>query len=32
MRILVTGNKGFIGQYVENRLVSAGFKTDGFDI
>lgn len=32
MRILITGNKGFIGQYVESCLVSNGFQTDGFDI
>lgn len=32
MRVLITGNKGFIGQEVERKLVSAGFETKGYDI
>jgi UDP-glucose 4-epimerase len=32
MRILVTGNKGFIGRRVELRLVDAGYNVVGFDI
>jgi len=32
MRVLITGNKGFIGQEVERKLISAGFQTCGYDI
>jgi nucleoside-diphosphate-sugar epimerase len=32
MRILVTGNKGFIGRVVEQRLTETGFDVVGFDI
>jgi UDP-glucose 4-epimerase len=32
MRILVTGNKGFIGRRVEQRLVEAGYDVVGFDL
>lgn len=32
MRVLITGNKGFIGKEVERKLVSAGFQTIGYDI
>jgi nucleoside-diphosphate-sugar epimerase len=32
MRVLITGNKGFIGQEVERKLVSVGFQTIGYDI
>jgi nucleoside-diphosphate-sugar epimerase len=32
MRILVTGNQGFIGRVVERRLIEAGCEIVGFDI
>jgi UDP-glucose 4-epimerase len=32
MRILVTGNKGFIGCRVEKQLINAGYDIVGFDI
>jgi nucleoside-diphosphate-sugar epimerase len=32
MRVLVTGNKGFIGRRVEQRLVDAGYDVVGYDI
>jgi UDP-glucose 4-epimerase len=32
MRILVTGNKGFIGRVVEQRLIETGHDVVGFDI
>ncbi|RPI13881.1 MAG: NAD(P)-dependent oxidoreductase [Ignavibacteriae bacterium] len=32
MRVLITGNKGFIGREVERKLVSVGFQTTGYDI
>jgi UDP-glucose 4-epimerase len=32
MRILVTGNKGFIGRRAEQRLADAGYDVAGFDI
>jgi UDP-glucose 4-epimerase len=32
MRVLITGNKGFIGQHICSRLAEAGFQTQGFDI
>jgi nucleoside-diphosphate-sugar epimerase len=32
MRILITGNKGFIGHRVEQRLVDAGYNVAGYDI
>ena len=32
MRILITGDKGFIGRQVGKRLAAAGFQTEGFDI
>jgi UDP-glucose 4-epimerase len=32
MRVLVTGNKGFIGRRVEQRLIDAGYDVVGYDI
>jgi nucleoside-diphosphate-sugar epimerase len=32
MRVLVTGNKGFIGRKVEQRLIDAGYEITGYDI
>ena len=32
MRVLITGNKGFIGSHLEQKLLSNGFTVDGFDI
>jgi len=32
MRVLVTGNKGFIGRRVEQRLIDAGCDVVGYDI
>jgi UDP-glucose 4-epimerase len=32
MRVLVTGNKGFIGRRVEQRLADAGYEVVGYDI
>jgi nucleoside-diphosphate-sugar epimerase len=32
VRILITGNKGFIGREIERKFVSAGFQTTGYDI
>jgi nucleoside-diphosphate-sugar epimerase len=32
MRVLITGNRGFIGQYVEKKFLQAGYDVVGFDI
>ena len=32
MRVLITGNRGFIGKEVESKFISAGFNTVGYDI
>jgi UDP-glucose 4-epimerase len=32
MRILITGNKGFIGRVVSKELSNAGYEIEGFDI
>ena len=32
MRVLVTGNRGLVGQYVEPELVAAGHAVVGFDV
>ncbi len=32
MRVLITGNKGYIGKHVENELIRAGFSVVGYDI
>jgi UDP-glucose 4-epimerase len=32
MRILITGNKGFIGRVVSKELENSGFEIEGFDI
>ena len=32
MRILITGNKGFIGKYTEELLAASGFQVEGYDL
>ena len=32
MRVLITGNRGFIGRVLESRLVASGCEVEGFDL